>query len=69
MIDSVLGLGKVVREETLERLLALVCVGFSIWKKDSRDGRRRDRLSKDETAWDCMACLKSEKQFNPAEAG
>lgn len=69
MIDSVLGLGKVVREETLERLLALVYVGFSIWKKDSRDGRRRDRLCKDETAWDCMTCLKSEKQFNPAEAG
>lgn len=66
MIYSVLGLGKVVREETLERLLALVYVGFSIWKKD---GRRRDRLCKDESAWDCMACLKSEKQFNPAEAG
>lgn len=37
MIDSVLGLGKVVREENFERLLTSVDVGFPIWKKDSRD--------------------------------
>lgn len=37
LIDSVLELGKVGREETFERLLTSVSVGFPIWKKDGRD--------------------------------
>lgn len=36
-IDSVLGLGKVVREETFDRLLTSVYVGFPRWKKEGTD--------------------------------
>ena len=34
MIDSVLELGRFVREETFERPLTEVCLGFSKWEKE-----------------------------------